>query len=208
MESLVKAIGNTAYTFSHKSSIKQLFYRGIVFADYGKKWKNARTALLGILSPKSVEGFDQTLQHEAERCVNQLIKETQRHGEVNPLEFARCSSISVILSIAFGIPGIKSPDDPFFKELVHIIEMQLYYASVLGDISAYLPILSFLDVIFRKEAKMRKFANNEVFPLFRKLIQSARESNQDSLVKKLDLIKDELEIDERNVMVIMGKCSA
>lgn len=144
------------------------------------------------------------MQYEAERCVSQLIKETQRHGEVNPLDYLRCSSISIILSIAFGIPGIKSPKDPLFKKLDHIIETQLYYASVVGDKSAYFPILSFLDVIFRKEANMRNFVHNEMFPMFRRLVQSARESNQDSLVKKLDLIKDEFDIDDRNIIVIMG----
>jgi hypothetical protein len=181
-----------------------LFIRGVVFTDYDKKWKNARTAILNILSPKSVEGFDETLQYEAEYCVNQLIKETQCHGEVDPLEFARCSSISIILSIAFGIPGIKSPNDTLFKEIVHIAELYLFYANVLNDISNYFPIFSFFDVIFRKEAKMRKFVNNEMFPLFHRLIQSARESKQDSLVKKLDLIKEELEIDEKNLLLIMS----
>lgn len=65
--------------------------------------------------------------------------------------------------------------------------------------------MSFLDIIFRKERKMREFVTNYIRPLFRRLIDAARESNQDSLVKKLDLIKDEYELDETNLLVIMSR---
>jgi hypothetical protein len=52
---------------------------------------------------------------------------------------------------------------------------------------------------------MRDFVTNYIRPLFRRLIDAARESNQDSLVKKLDLIKDEYELDETNLLVIMSR---
>lgn len=182
-----------------------MFFRGIVFTDYGKKWKNARTVILNILSPKSVAGFDRVLQREADNCVNHLLEQTELHGDVNPLSFMRCSSLNVILAAGFGISGVSSPEDPMYKEIIEIVELGLHYTSVLGDFSSYFPILSFLDVIFRKERKMRAFLDDLSRPMFRKLIQAARDSDQDSLVKKLDLIKEEFEIDEKNIIVIMSK---
>lgn len=179
--------------------------RGLAFTDYGKRWKNARSAVLNIISPKSVQGFDAILQREAERSVNQLIEQSKLHGSVNPLNFVRCSSLNVILATGFGMEGMKSPEDPLFKELEYAIETGLFYASPVGDISAYLPVLSFLDVIFRKERKMRDFFNNVSHPLYNRLVKYARESDQDNLVKKFDLIKEEHDIDDRNISVIMSE---
>jgi hypothetical protein len=93
-----------------------------MFADYGKKWKNAPTAILNILAPKSITGFDEILQKEARNCLNLLMKETKIHGDVNPFSFVRCSSINVILSTGFGtMPGVISPEDPLFKEIEHAV---------------------------------------------------------------------------------------
>lgn len=117
----------------------------------------------------------------------------------------RCSSINVILAIAFGIEGVSSPEDELYKKVVEIIETGLYFSGVIGDFSAYFPILSFLDVIFRKERKMRHFVNDVSHPTFRELIQAARDSDEDSLVKKIDLIKDQYDIDEQNIIVIMSR---
>lgn len=183
------------------------YFRGIVFTDYGKRWKNARTAILNILSPKSVAEFDTVLQREADNCIKHLLEQTDLHGSVNPLMFMRCSSINVILAAGYGLKGVSSPDDPRFKEIIEVVELGLHYTSVVGDFSSYFPILSFLDVIFKKEQRMRDFLRDLSDPLFNKLLKQARESEQDSLVKKLDLIKDEYDIDERNLRVIMSKVS-
>lgn len=175
-----------------------------MFADYSRNWKNARTAVLSILAPKSVAGFDTILQKEAENSINQLMEQTKLHGEVYPLSFIRLSSINIILATAFGLPGLSSPEDPFYKELVNMIETGLKFTSIVGDFSAYFPVLSFLDVIFRKERKMTDFVENVSHPMFRRMIKQALESDQDSLVKKMHLIMEEYEIDERNLVVIMS----
>jgi hypothetical protein len=99
------------------------------------------------------------LQREARNCLDRLLEQTNLHSAVNPLSFLRCSSINVILSTAFGVPGV-TPDDQLFKDLVYAIETGLHFASAIGDISAHLPILSFLDVIFQKEKKTRDTVHN------------------------------------------------
>ncbi|KAI8375700.1 cytochrome P450 [Choanephora cucurbitarum] len=182
--------------------------RGVVFNDYNKNWKNARTAILNILSPKSVDGFDDLLQQEADHLVNTLIQKSKYFGQVDPAEFVRCSSLNIILATAFGIPGVQSPEDSLYKEIVDIIETTLWFANVIADPGVFFPILSFLDVIFRRERKMIDYKENVVLPLLTKLVNQARESDKDSLIKKLDSIKDEHDIDEQNILVLMTELLA
>ncbi|KAI8327318.1 cytochrome P450 [Blakeslea trispora] len=170
--------------------------RGVVFNDYNKNWKNARTAILNILSPKSVDGFDDLLQREANHLVDTLIQKSEQFGQVDPAEFIRCSSVNIILATAFGIPGVHSPEDPLYKEIVNIIETSLWFANVIADPSVF--SLSF-------QRKMIDFKENVMHPLLAKLIKQARESETDSLIKKLDLIKDEHDIDEQNIRVLMSE---
>ncbi|RCI06100.1 hypothetical protein CU098_013289 [Rhizopus stolonifer] len=179
--------------------------RGVVFVDYGKQWKNARTAILDVLSPKSVDGFHELLQGEAEHLVNTLIEQTERFGKVDPITFVRCSSVNIILAAAFGISGVKSADDPLYKQIIYIMETGLEFANVVNDPGSFFPILSFLDIFFRRERVMRKYRDTTVFPLLVKLVQAARESKNNSLVKKLDLIKEEFGLDEQNILVLMSE---
>lgn len=159
---------------------------------------------MNILSPKSIIGFNQVLQREASNSLDLLVAQTKSAGDVDPLSFIQCSSINVILKFGFGMPGITSPEDPLFKEIKYVIETDLYFVSIFGDLSAYLSIFSVLDVILRRERKMKEFNEYRLRPLFRNLIKIARESDQDNLVKKLDLIKDEHELNDEDLLIIMS----
>ncbi|KAG0746254.1 hypothetical protein G6F57_003810 [Rhizopus arrhizus] len=177
-------------------------HRGIAFIDYDKSWKNARTASLNMLSPKSIDSLHEAIERETEYGVNLLITESHKQGDINPVDYTRLTSINFVLSTVFGIKGIQDIEDPLYKEIVHTMDVHVANISAVGDISAYLPILSFLDVIFRKERNLRNFVEKELRPLYRRLIKMARESDQPSLVKKLDEIKDSLEIDEKNIVIL------
>jgi cytochrome P450 len=137
--------------------------------------------------------------------VNQLINQTLAQGEVDPLPYVRLSAVNIMLTVIYGIPTLKSPEDPFYKKIVYIIEMGMKFIGPLEDFSAFLPVLSFLDVMFRKERRMRNFFETVSYPVFTKLVADARTSSKDSLTKKIDLIKEDLELDERNVTVILSK---
>lgn len=176
-----------------------------MFNDYGKMWKNARTAALNILSPTAVQGFHEVLWEESERCVNQLINQTIAQEEVDPLPYIRLSAVNIMLTVIYGAPTLKSPEDPFYKKIVHIIETGMKFIGPFEDISAFLPVLSFLDVIFRKERRMKSFWQNVSYPVFSKLADDARKSDKDSLTKKIDLIKNDLGLDEQNVKTILSK---
>ncbi|KAG1559465.1 hypothetical protein G6F49_003565 [Rhizopus delemar] len=177
-------------------------HRGIAFIDYDKSWKNARTASLNMLSPKSIDGLHEAIERETEYGVNLLITESHKQGSINPVDYTRLTAINFVLSTVFGIKGIQHIEDPLYKEIVHTMERHVENISAVGDISAYLPILSFLDVIFRKERNLKKFVEKEHRPLYRRLTKMARESDQPNLVKKLDEIKDSLDIDEENIVIL------
>jgi cytochrome P450 len=177
--------------------------RGIVFADYGKKWKNARTAVLSILAPKVVDTFAGAMEKEAARTIDVLIEETIKKGAIDPVDSIRCCSMNNILLLAFGT-RVESSEDPLFKELVHMAVSGGKFAGPVFDFSAYFPILSFLDIIFRKEHTMREFVKTVTLPIFARLVKIARENDHDSLVKQLDKEREALDIDERNLLVIMG----
>ncbi|KAG1468380.1 hypothetical protein G6F56_003864 [Rhizopus delemar] len=178
--------------------------RGMAFIDNNKNWKSARTASLNMLSPKSVDDLHAVIEKETRVSVELLIHDYLKTPEegIDPVNYTRLSAINFILSTVFGIPGLSSAEDPIYKAIAHTMEQHIKLISVVGDMSAYFPVLSFLDVIFRKEKKMRDFVENEHRPLYRELIKRSRESEQPSLIKKLDSMKDSLGIDEDNMVVI------
>lgn len=181
--------------------------RGMAFIDNNKNWKSARTASLNMLSPKSVDDLHAVIEKETRVSVELLIHDYLKTPEegIDPVNYTRLSAINFILSTVFGIPGLSSAEDPIYKAIAHTMEQHIKLISVVGDMSAYFPVLSFLDVIFRKEKKMRDFVENEHRPLYRELIKRSRESEQPSLIKKLDSMKDSLGIDEDNMVVIASK---
>ena len=102
--------------------------------DYGEQWKDARNALLHILSPKSVDSLSSIIEREAEKGVKYIVELAKSHGAIAPL-----------------------------------------------------------------------YVDDEYFPFMRRIIKRARESDGNSLVKKVDSIKNEHRIDEIGVTVLMSK---
>ncbi|KAG1642294.1 hypothetical protein G6F44_004971 [Rhizopus delemar] len=183
--------------------------RGIVFTDYGKPWKNTRTAALDVLSPNTVDILQETIARETGNGVELMIKDAfeaqEKNESINPLAYTRLTAMSIILATVFGIDGAKSVEDPLYKRIISGMEENAHYISLVGDLSAYFPVLSFLDVLFRKERKMKNFVENSSRPLYRHLVQLARLSDRPSLVKNLDEIKDSLKIDEQNIVALTNE---
>ncbi|KAI9282568.1 cytochrome P450 [Sporodiniella umbellata] len=179
-------------------------HRGVAFIDNNKNWKNARTATLNMLSPKSIDNLHEVIERQTREGVQLMIHDCLLSSEagVNPVDYTRLSAINFILSTVFGLPSLSSSSDPLYKDIVHTMEYHIQQISVVGDISAYFPILSFLDVIFQKEKRMRDFVHNEHRPLYRELVRRARLSDQPSLIKQLDEMKESLNIDEENIVII------
>lgn len=182
-----------------------LLKRQVSLAENDIKREDIRAAILDILSPSSLKGFDPVLQEEARVSVEQLIKKTQNHVNVDPLPFIRCTLINVILSTAFGNSGVKSPNDPLYKCIMGMSRTNLQYTGIFNNTVGFFSIMSYLNIFSRKRRKMRNYANNVGYPLVQKLIQNARESSRDNLIKRIDLLKEEYDIDEKNITITMSK---
>jgi hypothetical protein len=152
-----------------------------------------------------LKGFDAILQEEARVLVEQLINRTQRHGSVDPLPFIQYNLTNVILSVAFGNSCVKSPNDPLYKCIMGLSRTNLHCIGIFNNTVGFFSIPSYLNIFSRERRKMRNYTNNVCYPMVQKLIQNARESSRDNLVKKIDLLKEEYSIDDKNITVIMGK---
>ncbi|CEG72390.1 hypothetical protein RMATCC62417_07956 [Rhizopus microsporus] len=179
--------------------------RGVVMVDYGEKWKDARNALLHILSPKSVDSLSNIIEREAEKGVKYIVELAKSDGAINPLDFSRFIAMNLMFSVAFNIPGTESFDDPTFKEMLHFVERNAHFIDLSNDASVMFPIMKLPEALFGKEKKMRRYVDDEYFPFMRRIIKRARESDGDSLVKKVDSIKNEHRIDEIGVTVLMSE---
>lgn len=173
--------------------------------DYGKRWKNIRNVVLHILSPKSVDNLSSTIERESEKGVRHVMELAELNGTIDPLEFGRFISMNLVLAIAFNIPSAKDVDDPTFKEIVKFVKTNSSYADFTNDISEMFPILKIPEILLRRDRKMQRHVDNELFPFMRQIIKDARESSGDSLVKKIDSVKEEYDIDETGVIVLMSK---
>ncbi|KAG1192538.1 hypothetical protein G6F35_013622 [Rhizopus arrhizus] len=90
--------------------------RGIVFTDYGKPWKNARTAALDVLSPNTVNILQETIARETGNGVELMIRDAfeaqEKNESINPLAYTHLTAMNIILATVFGIDGAKSVEDP------------------------------------------------------------------------------------------------
>ncbi|KAG0749491.1 hypothetical protein G6F57_004901 [Rhizopus arrhizus] len=175
--------------------------RGIVFADYGKSWKNTRTAILNILSPKSVD----TLQPILERETALGVKLMMQQGEISPLSYTRLMGLNVAIATIFGLHGAQSTTDPIYREVIGNMENTHEFVGATRDIQSFFPAFAFVDFLLKSKKKMVDFVNDQSRPLYRRLIKMARENKQPCLINKLDEIKESLGIDEQNILVLTNE---
>lgn len=113
--------------------------------------------------------------------------------------------MNIMLSTLFGISGVTSTDDPLYKRLIDNLEGCTMHTNLTSDIGAYFPFFSFVDFFSGSKQKMRRFVDQTVRPLCGMLIERARESEQDCFIKKLDKIKESLNLDEKSITVLASK---
>ncbi|KAI8139126.1 cytochrome P450 [Fennellomyces sp. T-0311] len=190
-----------AHTFSHQ--IYGDGGRGIVIAKSGKKWKNSRTLALDILAPKIVDRFTEMIIKETDTAADTLIKLTQTQGSADPLKVLQLATMNVIMITCFG-DRLASTDDPMFRTLVGLAERTLTYAGFLGDIGAFFPALKWVQVLTGRKKMLQQFVTEYRDIPFKKLIKDARENDKDCLVKTIDTMKDQLELDEKDITVILS----
>ncbi|CAO3645249.1 unnamed protein product [Cunninghamella blakesleeana] len=176
--------------------------RGLGSSNATKSWKKSRTAALTFLAPRKVDAFTDLIVSEADYSIKRLLEQSEKLGQFNPMDCFYCTSLNVTLGASFG--KHVSADDPLFKTVVDVVNECLNLSGAANDMSGFLPILSFLDVIFRKERYLKHFVENIRNPVYRKLMKEALENDKDSFYKQFYALKDEYELDEEDLLVSMS----
>ncbi|KAI9491715.1 cytochrome P450 [Zychaea mexicana] len=177
--------------------------RGVAFPNPGKRWKKTRTAALDILAPKNVDKFSPILHHEADFIVKHLLSATIANGHVEVIKPFQAAAMNVVLTTSLG-KRATSLQDPLFQDIIGIVDQGMKWAGAAEDMSTFLPILTFLDVIHRKERRMKDFIEKRRNPLFRRLIKESLEGDAHCLVKSLYECKEEFDLDEDAILVTIN----
>ncbi|KAI8100200.1 cytochrome P450 [Halteromyces radiatus] len=183
------------YCYSHGG-------RGVVCSDANKRWKRARTAALSVLAPQRVNQFTDVLLYEADAVVEKLVSHSQLHGQVDPSTYVQSAAMNVILTTCYAT-RVNSADDPLFKEIMECVHVNMKVAGAEGDISQFFPIFSILDGLVGKKRAFIDFLANIRDPLVTRLIQQAASSDKDSMVKTFLALKDEYDLDDKDILVIL-----
>ncbi|KAI8075986.1 cytochrome P450 [Halteromyces radiatus] len=176
--------------------------RGITCSDADKRWKQARAAALSILSPQRVNEFTGVLMYEADALVEQLVSRSQADGQVDPAPYVQNAAMNFILTTCFAT-RINSVEDQRFKNIREHAIAGLKLAGTEGDLYQFFPYISALEVLLGKKRMYRDFIANSSDPLFTRLIKDALSSDKDSMVKTLMALKDEHDLDDEDVLVVM-----
>ncbi|KAI9282569.1 cytochrome P450 [Sporodiniella umbellata] len=183
--------------------------RGMAFINNNKYWKQARSACLSSLSPKVIDSVHDTIEEETRKVIDILVDQYKKSPQgIDPIPYIRLYSLNNILSNIFGLPGKTSVDDDFFKEANYVTTQHFKFITIVNDLSSYYPILSFLDFIFQKEKKMRKFVNQRQRPFFRELVKQGRQSDRPSMLKELYKAKETYDLDDERITVITIEMTA
>ncbi|KAI9243778.1 cytochrome P450, partial [Sporodiniella umbellata] len=174
---------------------------GLAFASYSKKWRKIRNAVLTVLSPNSVESLSNVLSREIQRIVDMMREDAKNNQAIDIYRYSSLASISIILSTTFDIPCPSGLNDPLFKKIRYLVNQ----AIPTEDYTALFPILKVFDPIFKRKEKMIEFRDKEFHLFIREVLALARKSKSDSLVKKIDEVKEKYELDDQNVMAVLSE---
>lgn len=198
-------------------------HRGLSMAPYGKKWKNTRMAgtfcpsylflgypnihlnafiALEVLSPKFIDGYTHVLEGEADRLVDHFLSAGGTQG-MNPIKALHFASMSVILSICIGTRA-KSLDDPLFMEVEESVTELMKMAGAGEDVSAFLPVFSAYYWLTGRKEKYLETIEKHRDPLFKRLLKTAVESENDCLFKSVYEKKNQYGLEDDDILVFLS----
>lgn len=188
-----------------KQEDNNLFATSAIFCADKEHSKYARTILNTILSPRSIDSLSHTLENEIGQSIGLMINDAQTLGEIDPMIYIRLTTMNAFLALAFSISGAKAVDDPLYSKMNSIVDKAVAFSDPAVDISDMLPLWKFFDFFSSKKRQMTEFLENEMRPFIRSIIEKARASDKDNLMKKLDKAKDQDKLDETYIEALIGK---
>ncbi|KAI8982679.1 cytochrome P450 [Pilobolus umbonatus] len=172
--------------------------RGILSAPYGHSWKKTRAAALSMLAPKKLDGYADVIDNEASELVNRLISSSEKEGEVSPMSHLELTTLNFMFLSLFG-HRFESIDDPAYREIVHLHTGLSKLITFQGDLSSFLPALSFLTVFNDRGRQLRSFCRKVRDPIITREIEEALKREGPNLVKAVK--EGEFDLDPEDEIV-------
>lgn len=162
-----------------------------------KNTNEDRKQLESLLPSFLLHDFDDILEQEAKKCIYKLASQ-MKSGQIIDLNACMHSAIvNAIFSAAFGSSDIDSCNFELFQEILYILEKHNYSKR-----SSEILKPQELDIISSREKDLLLRADFR--PLVHRLIELARKSKQDSIVKQLCSPQVAPCIDKDKIVHIIG----
>ncbi|KAI8138516.1 cytochrome P450 [Fennellomyces sp. T-0311] len=178
--------------------------KGIVFSQPTPTWRQARAAVLSVLSPKKLE---HELGDVLEREANELLDMLATGQDIDPIPHLLRASLNFILIRCFN-KRTSSIDDPLYVTLIDLLKICIAHSDIVKyHIGAFLPIFSTLNQWTGTEEAFANILINKRNPFYMQLIQEALQTETDCLAKVLmerERLEPEYVIATLNDMVIAG----
>ncbi|KAI8138877.1 cytochrome P450 [Fennellomyces sp. T-0311] len=182
-------------TYTHQYYSKN---QGIAFANPSNEWNKTRAAVTRFATAKGVSELNHILEPEADILVQHLINASSKEGQVDILKPLQFAATNVILNVCFG-KRATSIYDPLFRCVIANTEEAIAHANFAKDLGTFLPLFSAFD---RKSSPaMKRFLEEETFPLYEGLVKEALERDVECLAKDLKQLDH---MDERAITVTIN----
>ncbi|KAI7864506.1 cytochrome P450 [Spinellus fusiger] len=175
--------------------------RSIVFSNYGKKWKNARSIVNSLLSPKYVDKLEDTFQLEKEHMVNQLISGGNSPEGLDPVDYLTLGSLNVMLRICCDT-CVESVEDKLFIQIMDIMNTNTKFVGIDENLEKSVPIFTILRNNKRRNKIRQDFIDNLRDLVMRGMVNEALERDTDCLIRRMKEKEKEKEFDEDDLMIL------
>ncbi|KAL0082071.1 cytochrome P450, partial [Phycomyces blakesleeanus] len=196
-----KTSGRHEHSFSYEKYAKA--GSGIIFSHPGKKLNSALANAMRILSHQNVDQCIEEFEFTAETTLAQMMEATEREGSVDPSIYLKLGAYNTLIKAIFG-RNISSINDPVFKDLLQVTQNVLQCSSPHRDIKSLFPRLAWLECLIGNNKKKEKIVSSRD-ELYGRLLKEALDGDADCLAKEIYLLKEEQELEEKDLIVMLSK---
>ncbi|CEI90789.1 hypothetical protein RMCBS344292_05100 [Rhizopus microsporus] len=174
-----------------------------IYPDHAREtWNYIRIAICNLANPILLDKLDFLLGLEVNKSISSLVGYTLADDGVNPSPHIRLSIVNIMLFLVFGSPSIASLDDKLYQR----IELALLkYSELEKVLDGQKSQWSFSSIATCKDKDLDVFYRIYFQPLIQYLVQSAREAEQDSMVKRMDNTKRLHRFNSDSISSIIGE---
>lgn len=148
-----------------------------------------------------MDKLDFLLGLEVNKSISSLVGYTLADYGVNPSPHIRLSIVNIMLFLVFGSPSISSLDDKLYQRIELTLLKYGELEKVLDGQKSQWP---FSSIATCKDKNLDAFYITYFQPLIQYLVQSAREAEQDNMVKRMDNTKRLHRFNSDSISSIIG----